>query len=251
MTKVLQVLKFHRVACTCQVILKTRSRNFFSTESMDNTDERVNAARHNSSHILHEAKWLRLEEVAYSDENGKRRSWEMVARTTRPKDCEIDCVAIITILKRKGMGNHFVLVRQYRPPLRKYTIEFPAGLIDPNESPEECALRELAEETGYKGTVVSSNSSHNGSSNCISALDPGTSNCLMQTVQVEVDGNLSENTEPKKCVQDGERTEVLLISVSDLQKQLHTFALNGDVIDSRVQALADGIDISRRINERN
>ena len=32
-------------------------------------------------------------------------------------------------------------------------IELPAGLSDPGETPEECALRELKEETGYVGVV--------------------------------------------------------------------------------------------------
>lgn len=33
-------------------------------------------------------------------------------------------------------------------------IEVPAGLMDPDESPETCALRELKEETGYVGELV-------------------------------------------------------------------------------------------------
>ena len=33
------------------------------------------------------------------------------------------------------------------------TLELPAGLIDPGESPAAAALRELKEETGYAATV--------------------------------------------------------------------------------------------------
>ena len=33
-------------------------------------------------------------------------------------------------------------------------VEFPAGLIDEGESPEEAAVRELKEETGYEGKVL-------------------------------------------------------------------------------------------------
>ncbi|MDB5848628.1 MAG: ADP-ribose pyrophosphatase, partial [Rhodoferax sp.] len=42
-----------------------------------------------------------------------------------------------------------VLERQYRYPLQKVMIEFPAGKLDPGEDTWACAQRELLEETGY------------------------------------------------------------------------------------------------------
>jgi ADP-ribose pyrophosphatase len=42
-----------------------------------------------------------------------------------------------------------VLERQYRYPLRRSFVEFPAGKIDPGEDILSCAQRELKEETGY------------------------------------------------------------------------------------------------------
>ena len=43
-----------------------------------------------------------------------------------------------------------MLERQYRYPLRREFIEVPAGKLDPGESAEVCAHRELVEETGYQ-----------------------------------------------------------------------------------------------------
>ena len=48
-----------------------------------------------------------------------------------------------------------VLIRQYRYATSGYLFEIPAGRLDPGEHPEQCALRELREETGYSATRVS------------------------------------------------------------------------------------------------
>ena len=42
----------------------------------------------------------------------------------------------------------FLMVRQYRHGSDSVTIEFPAGTVDPGESPKDAAMRELLEETG-------------------------------------------------------------------------------------------------------
>ncbi len=47
--------------------------------------------------------------------------------------------------------NNILLVRQYRYPVGKITIEIPAGKIDKDEAPEKCARREMAEEVGAAG----------------------------------------------------------------------------------------------------
>jgi ADP-ribose pyrophosphatase len=43
-----------------------------------------------------------------------------------------------------------LLVRQHRTPTGRDLLEIPAGTIEPDEEPEPCARRELAEETGYR-----------------------------------------------------------------------------------------------------
>jgi len=45
-----------------------------------------------------------------------------------------------------------VMERQHRHPMGKVMLEFPAGKIDRGEAPFACAVRELAEETGYRAS---------------------------------------------------------------------------------------------------
>lgn len=47
-----------------------------------------------------------------------------------------------------------VMMRQFRPTLKKYIYELPAGTLDPHESTAVCARRELLEETGYKAARI-------------------------------------------------------------------------------------------------
>ena len=44
---------------------------------------------------------------------------------------------------------HLMMLKQYRHALKDYIWEIPAGTLDAGETIENCAQRELAEETGY------------------------------------------------------------------------------------------------------
>ena len=56
-------------------------------------------------------------------------------------------VGIVPFIDRETI----VMVRQYRYPVRKVTLEIPAGKLSKGENPLFCARRELKEETGYSG----------------------------------------------------------------------------------------------------
>ena len=54
----------------------------------------------------------------------------------------------VLILARTKEGK-WVMTEQYRHGTGKIALEFPAGIIDKGETPEEAAVRELQEECGY------------------------------------------------------------------------------------------------------
>lgn len=57
-------------------------------------------------------------------------------------------VAVVPVLD----DERIVMVRQFRYPVGRVLVEFPAGKIDPGEPVLDCAMRELAEETGYRAS---------------------------------------------------------------------------------------------------
>ncbi|GAB6054606.1 NUDIX hydrolase [Magnetospira thiophila] len=46
-------------------------------------------------------------------------------------------------------AGELVVVRQYRPAVGAKTLELPAGICDPGETPEQSIRREILEETGF------------------------------------------------------------------------------------------------------
>ena len=48
----------------------------------------------------------------------------------------------------------FIMIKEPRTPIGMTVLAFPAGMIEPGETPEEGAIRELEEETGYKANYI-------------------------------------------------------------------------------------------------
>lgn len=51
-------------------------------------------------------------------------------------------------------GGLIPIVRQYRPAVEAFTYELPAGLVEPDENPEQTCRRELREEAGLDAESV-------------------------------------------------------------------------------------------------
>ncbi|XP_028811286.1 ADP-sugar pyrophosphatase [Denticeps clupeoides] len=184
--------------------------------------------------VIAKGKWVKLEQTTYVDPTGQTRTWETVKRTTRQSDSIADGVGIIAILKRTLHKDCVVMVKQFRPPLGGYSLEFPAGLIDDNESAETAALRELKEETGYKGEVVGVTP--------VTCLDPGLSNCTTQIVMVNINGDDLENIHPTQQLGEGEFVEVVLIPLDEFQKKIdEVLKKENIVVDAKVYIYAMGM----------
>ena len=140
-------------------------------------------------------RWLRLERLTWTQKNGEPHHWEAVARQGKGS-----VVMVIATLKPSG---RLVLVRQYRPALDQVCVEFPAGLVDAEESFEEAALRELREETGYIGGVARVISPR--------AVSSGLTSESIAMVIVDIDENLENNQNPQAELEDSEDLETFLL----------------------------------------
>ncbi|XP_015267470.1 PREDICTED: ADP-sugar pyrophosphatase isoform X1 [Gekko japonicus] len=178
-----------------------------------------------------ERKWVKLDQTTYVDPTGKTRVWESVKRTTRREGVSADGVAVIPVLQRTLHYDCVVLVKQFRPPMGVYCLEFPAGLIDENESPESAALRELEEETGYKGDILE----------CSPALclDPGLTNCTSHIATVTINGDSPVNLKPKQKPAEGEFVEVVTLPKNDLLQRIEELVtVEHLIVDAKVYAYA-------------
>lgn len=192
---------------------------------------------------LQQGKWIQTRKVNYTDPAGKARVWEMAVRTTRTETTGLDAVSILAFLQ-KNDSKHIVLVKQFRPPCEKVVVELPAGLIDPKESVELTAVRELLEETGYHGTFVRLLHTE-----MPLFSDPGLTNANMALATVEIDAKDPRNSDPQPQLEDGEFIEVFTLPTKGfLAGLIDVCSREGCVVDARLYHLAFGLEMAETLS---
>lgn len=108
-----------------------------SDRSLGNAQTRMTPAM-DASEVVFETEWFNVERQSHDDIEALQG--KPYYRINTP-----DGVIVLALTS----GNKIVLVEQFRPVLGRRTLEVPAGAVDPHETPEEAAARELYEEAGY------------------------------------------------------------------------------------------------------
>lgn len=174
-------------------------------------------------------KWMEFREAAWLDREGTPRAWEFVTRGRK-----FDAVVTIPWLMP---SERLVFIRQYRVPMDAYLIEFPAGLIPPEESAEAGALRELREETGYAGRIVSLTPP--------SYSSPGLTDEAVRQALVHIDETAPENRNPVAAPEGSESITVHAVAKNEIAAFLRKSRAEGCRLDSKVVSycLGMGVDI--------
>ena len=158
-----------------------------------------------SQKTVYEGKILKVKQYQVELENGKITQRDVIRHN--------GAVALVAV---KDNGN-ILFVKQFRFPVAEETLEIPAGKIDLGESIENCALRELEEETGY----ISDN---------IVKIGQMYPTCAYSDEVIHI--FLAENL--KKTKQNLDDDEFLSVIEIPLEKALNMI-VNGEVPDAKTQ----------------
>lgn len=119
-----------------------------------------------------------------------------------------DGVTVVALTPR----GELVMVELWRHPLQRVTLELPSGTLDPGETPEAAAVRELREETGYAGGEPER-------IGCL-VLNPSWQTTRLYTVVIR-----GARREGDKALDEAEETRVCCIPLDEARRRV----LAGDI----------------------
>lgn len=157
---------------------------------------------------VHSGKYLKNYELTYLNKVGKEKKFELVSRK------EISCKEEIG-LRPSGVsivgyqGDRLLLLREFRMSINKTIFNLCAGMMEENETIEECIERELFEETGLRVARY------------ISILPPsfsavGFSDTTTYAAFVEVEGKIEDHSS------DNEKIEAGLYTREEVRRLMET-----------------------------
>ncbi|PIX88982.1 MAG: hypothetical protein COZ31_04410 [Nitrospirae bacterium CG_4_10_14_3_um_filter_44_29] len=166
---------------------------------------------------LWQGNFLKSVGIAYRDSAGVLRSWETFER--------VNCSGIVVIVPVSPEGE-VLIIRQFRPAVNSYVIEFPAGLNDKGESLEDAARRELLEETGYSAKEM-----------IFLAEGPISAGASGEILTAYLAKGLE--FKGKQQNDEAEDIEVFRIPANELYDRLSSFKKDGNQIDLKIFGLME------------
>ena len=104
-----------------------------------------------------EGRFITRYDVDYETAEGRSKTYEIISRNRDLRtleDLQNKTPDSVVMILTDETGERILVCREYRMAMAQWIYNFPAGLLDPGETPEESAKRELWEETGLTLTRV-------------------------------------------------------------------------------------------------
>ncbi len=171
---------------------------------------------------LWEGQFIKAVLISYKDHTGTIRKWEAISR--------INCNGVVVIIPITDR-NEVILIRQFRPALNNYVIEFPAGLVDQDEDIISAGIRELIEETGHTSDKVFLFTEGVVST----GINTEKWNVLLAANTKKAPDNVRRKHQPD----ENEDIETLKVPLNNAYEKLQEFSQNGDDVDLRIFGLLE------------
>jgi ADP-ribose pyrophosphatase len=175
-----------------------------------------------SKRIVWQGKFMSAVEITYRDARGVVRTWEALER--------LGIGGIVVMVAVTPAGN-VILEKQFRPPMGREVFELPAGLVEPGESMEVAARRELIEETGWSAGKIE-----------FLTEGPLSTGASTEALRAYLCTDL-ERVE-KNGGDDNEIIEVIEVPIRQVQEFLRGAQTNGTLVDLKVFGL---VELARKV----
>ena len=160
--------------------------------------------------------FLVLKERTFLDRSGATKHWTYVERRSGR-----EAVVVVPVTRD---SRSLIVIRQFRIPFGETVVEFPAGLIDQGETPEQAAIRELLEETGFRGSPI--------------RVGPPVSTSAGITTELVymcfVEAEEERDAQPGVTPESSEEIEVMKIPPTQLGAALARWEAAGELLDIKL-----------------
>lgn len=143
---------------------------------------------------VRDGKFLKNYELTYLNKAGKEKKYEMISRNNLNDVSDLgQKLAGVAIVATHKSEDKLLLLKEFRMAINKEIINVVSGMIDSNETIEDCIKRELYEETGLTDITIKR------------ILKPaysavGMSDEKVAVAYVEVDGEFKDNSSDNEAL---------------------------------------------------
>ena len=182
---------------------------------------------------LYEGRFMEFQEVHYKTPVGEKK-WECISRKSKKlSGLDVDAVELVPLVYYpvSKRPTSLLFISEFRVPVGCMVWQLAAGLIDPKETVESSAIRELKEETGYVAEKILRVSRR-------VAPGPAETDTYVQYVTLLINGDDERNANPQQELEVSENITVHLKPLDEVSSFLYERSEAGETVEARLFCLA-------------